>query len=73
MSQSFDVVIVGAGGIGGFGVQIAAALGATVVAVDVSDERLALAAEINRRVARAAAVVAPAPEADEPALREHQN
>jgi len=37
------VVIVGAGGIGGFGVQIAAALGATVVAIDVDDERLALA------------------------------
>ena len=37
------VVIVGAGGIGGFGVQIAAAFGATVVAIDVDDERLALA------------------------------
>ncbi len=37
-------IFVGAGGIGGFGVQIAAALGATVVAIDVSDERLALAA-----------------------------
>lgn len=36
-------VIVGAGGIGGFGVQIAAAAGATVVAIDVDDERLALA------------------------------
>jgi 6-hydroxycyclohex-1-ene-1-carbonyl-CoA dehydrogenase len=37
------VVVVGAGGIGGFGVQIAAAFGATVVAIDVDDERLALA------------------------------
>jgi len=37
------VVIVGAGGIGGFGVQIAAAFGATVVAIDIDDERLALA------------------------------
>jgi 6-hydroxycyclohex-1-ene-1-carbonyl-CoA dehydrogenase len=37
------VVIVGAGGIGGFGVQIATALGATVVAIDIDDERLALA------------------------------
>jgi len=37
------VVIVGAGGIGGFGVQIAAAYGATVVAIDVDDDRLALA------------------------------
>lgn len=36
-------IFVGAGGIGGFGVQIAAALGATVVAIDVSDERLSLA------------------------------
>lgn len=37
------VVVVGAGGIGGFGVQIAAALGATVVAIDVDEDRLALA------------------------------
>jgi len=37
------VVIVGAGGVGGFAVQIAAAHGATVVAIDVDDERLALA------------------------------
>jgi 6-hydroxycyclohex-1-ene-1-carbonyl-CoA dehydrogenase len=37
------VVVVGAGGIGGFGVQIAAAYGASVVAVDVDEERLALA------------------------------
>lgn len=34
-------VFVGAGGVGGFGVQVAAALGATVVAIDVSDDRLA--------------------------------
>ncbi len=37
------VVIVGAGGIGGFAVQIAVALGATVVAIDVDEEKLALA------------------------------
>jgi 6-hydroxycyclohex-1-ene-1-carbonyl-CoA dehydrogenase len=37
------VVIVGVGGIGGFAVQIAAALGAEVVAIDVDDARLALA------------------------------
>jgi 6-hydroxycyclohex-1-ene-1-carbonyl-CoA dehydrogenase len=37
------VVVVGAGGIGGFGVQIAAAFGATVAAIDVDDERLDLA------------------------------
>jgi 6-hydroxycyclohex-1-ene-1-carbonyl-CoA dehydrogenase len=36
-------VIVGAGGIGGFGVQIAAALGAKVIAIDVDADRLALA------------------------------
>jgi len=33
-------VFVGVGGVGGFGVQIAAAMGATVVAVDVSQDRL---------------------------------
>jgi len=38
-------VFVGVGGVGGFGVQIAAALGAAVVAIDVDAERLALAAE----------------------------
>jgi 6-hydroxycyclohex-1-ene-1-carbonyl-CoA dehydrogenase len=37
-------IVVGAGGIGGFGVQIAAALGAAVVAVDIDRERLELAA-----------------------------
>lgn len=39
------VVIVGAGGIGGFAVQIAAASDAAVVAIDVDDDRLALARE----------------------------
>ena len=39
-----DVAIfVGAGGVGGFGVQIAAAFGAAVVAIDVDDARLELA------------------------------
>jgi 6-hydroxycyclohex-1-ene-1-carbonyl-CoA dehydrogenase len=37
-------VFVGVGGVGGFGVQIAAALGAAVVAIDVDDARLELAA-----------------------------
>jgi 6-hydroxycyclohex-1-ene-1-carbonyl-CoA dehydrogenase len=37
------VVIVGVGGIGGFAVQIAAAFGATVIAIDVDDDKLALA------------------------------
>jgi 6-hydroxycyclohex-1-ene-1-carbonyl-CoA dehydrogenase len=36
-------VVVGAGGIGGFGVQIATALGAAVVAIDVDADRLELA------------------------------
>jgi 6-hydroxycyclohex-1-ene-1-carbonyl-CoA dehydrogenase len=36
-------VFVGAGGIGSFGVQIASAKGAAVIAVDVDDDRLALA------------------------------
>lgn len=34
-------VFVGAGGVGGFGIQVAAALGAAVVAIDVNPERLA--------------------------------
>jgi 6-hydroxycyclohex-1-ene-1-carbonyl-CoA dehydrogenase len=38
-------VFTGVGGIGGFGVQIAAALGAAVVAIDIDRERLELAAE----------------------------
>ena len=36
-------VIVGVGGVGGFAVQIAAALGAAVVAIDVDQQRLDLA------------------------------
>jgi 6-hydroxycyclohex-1-ene-1-carbonyl-CoA dehydrogenase len=38
-------IIVGAGGVGGFGVQIASTLGATVVAIDVNEARLARLAE----------------------------
>lgn len=38
-------VFVGVGGIGGFGVQIAAAMGAAVVAIDIDRERLDLAAQ----------------------------
>jgi 6-hydroxycyclohex-1-ene-1-carbonyl-CoA dehydrogenase len=38
-------VFVGVGGVGGFGVQIAAALGAAVIAIDVNDDRL----EVMRR------------------------
>jgi 6-hydroxycyclohex-1-ene-1-carbonyl-CoA dehydrogenase len=43
LGQEDVAVIVGAGGIGGFGIQIAAALGAAVVAIDVKRERLDLA------------------------------
>lgn len=39
------VVFVGVGGVGGFGVQIAAALGAAVAALDIDPARLKLAAE----------------------------
>ncbi|GMV41319.1 MAG: putative zinc-dependent alcohol dehydrogenase AdhE2 [Myxococcales bacterium] len=38
-------VWVGAGGVGGFGVQLSAALGATVIAIDLDDARLARMAE----------------------------
>ncbi len=38
-------VFVGVGGVGGFGVQLAAALGARVIALDVSDDKLALISE----------------------------
>jgi 6-hydroxycyclohex-1-ene-1-carbonyl-CoA dehydrogenase len=39
--RSGDVAVwVGVGGVGGFGVQISAALGASVVAIDIDDERL---------------------------------
>ncbi len=38
-------VFVGAGGVGGFGVQIAAALGAAVIAIDIDQERLELAGQ----------------------------
>ena len=39
------VIFVGAGGVGAFGVQIARALGATVVAIDIDDARLTACAE----------------------------
>jgi len=35
------VVVIGVGGVGGYGVQVAAAMGGTVVAIDVNDEKLA--------------------------------
>src|SRR5512136_1853437 len=45
LGQEDVAVIVGAGGVGGFAVQIAAALGAAVVAIDVDRERLDLASQ----------------------------
>jgi 6-hydroxycyclohex-1-ene-1-carbonyl-CoA dehydrogenase len=38
-------VFIGVGGVGGFGVQVAAAMGAKVVAIDVRDDRLKMMAE----------------------------
>jgi 6-hydroxycyclohex-1-ene-1-carbonyl-CoA dehydrogenase len=50
-----DVAIfVGAGGVGGFGVQIARALGAHVIAIDVDEARLQLAREHGASLALAA-------------------
>ena len=43
LSDDDVAVFVGVGGVGGFGVQIAAALGAAVVAIDVDEKRLDLA------------------------------
>ena len=43
-------VFIGVGGIGGFGVQIAKALGATVVAIDVDDRRLRLLSDFGADV-----------------------
>jgi len=40
-------VFIGAGGLGSFGVQVAAAMGAHVVAIDVSEERLAMVASFG--------------------------
>jgi len=45
LAQDDMAVFVGTGGVGGFGVQIASAMGAHVVAIDVDPERLALMAE----------------------------
>ena len=41
LTEGDVAVFVGAGGVGGFGIQVAAALGAAVVAIDVNPERLA--------------------------------
>ncbi|HEX9161489.1 MAG TPA: 6-hydroxycyclohex-1-ene-1-carbonyl-CoA dehydrogenase [Thermoanaerobaculia bacterium] len=45
VSSDDIAVLVGVGGVGGFGVQIAAARGASVVAIDVDDARLELASK----------------------------
>jgi 6-hydroxycyclohex-1-ene-1-carbonyl-CoA dehydrogenase len=47
-------VFVGVGGVGGFGVQIAAALGAHVVAIDVDEGRLATIQKYGAKLALAA-------------------
>lgn len=52
-------VFVGVGGIGGFGVQIATALGAAVVAIDVDRERLDLASRHGASLVLDASAVAP--------------
>ena len=44
-------VVIGAGGVGGFGVQIAAALGAAVVAIDIDPARLELASQHGAELA----------------------
>jgi 6-hydroxycyclohex-1-ene-1-carbonyl-CoA dehydrogenase len=41
------VVVIGAGGVGGYAVQVAAALGATVAALDVDDSKLTAVAEFG--------------------------
>ncbi len=45
LTEDDVAVFVGAGGVGGFGIQIAAAYGAAVVAIDIDTERLEQAAE----------------------------
>jgi len=45
LGQGDLAIFVGAGGIGGFGVQVASALGAKVIAIDVDADRLALIAK----------------------------
>ena len=45
LTENDVAVFVGAGGVGGFGVQIAAAMGAAVAAIDIDPERLAMAGE----------------------------
>ena len=47
VKEGDGVVLIGAGGIGSFGVQIAKAFGAKVVAVDIDDAKLARAAEFG--------------------------
>lgn len=41
LAEGDVAVFVGAGGVGGFGIQVAAAMGAAVIAIDVNPERLA--------------------------------
>ncbi len=50
LSEGDLAIFVGVGGIGGFGVQIAKALGVTVVAIDVDERRLQLLSEYGADV-----------------------
>ncbi len=52
LKQGDVAVFVGVGGVGGFGVQIAAALGAHVVAIDIDDGKLAALREHGAQLAR---------------------
>ena len=51
LSSADIAVFVGAGGVGGFGVQLAAALGAEVIAIDIDARRLELATSHGARLA----------------------
>jgi 6-hydroxycyclohex-1-ene-1-carbonyl-CoA dehydrogenase len=51
LSAGDVAIFVGAGGVGGFGVQIAAALGAHVIAIDISPDRRRLMLEHGARLA----------------------
>ena len=63
LAEGDVAVFVGVGGVGGFGVQIARAMGAHAVAIDVDDERLAAMAE------HGAALTVNAKDLDERALK----
>jgi len=57
LAEGDVAVFVGVGGIGGFGVQLASAMGASVVAIDVVEERLAIMKEHGADLALNAAEI----------------